>query len=284
LPFKANQDRRHRIPRQKHRVTNWPAYDAGLRARGSLTVWFSAEAIEGWRAEARTGRGGQPKYSNLAIATALVLRAVFRLALRQTEGLIGSILALLGLNLPVPDHSTLSRRADTLEVARPRRGREPVHLLVDSTGLRLCGPGEWLAEKHGTRRRRAWRVLHLATDADTDYVVASVLTDKDADDGSRVGPLARPDRGFGRLLHRRRRLRPGRCLRRSRGAPSRCGRGRTTTRERCAKRSRAVGTDAARHPSPVHRRARPHGLAAGVGVQLARPGRGRRLAVEARHR
>jgi Transposase DDE domain len=137
----------------------------------------------------RSGRGGQPKYSALAIATALTLRAVFRLALRQTEGLIGSVLRLLGLDLPVPDHSTLSRRAETLAVPRPKPGSAPVHLLVDSTGLRLCGPGEWLVEKHGSKRRRAWRVLHLATDADTGRIVASVLTDKDVDDGSRVGPL-----------------------------------------------------------------------------------------------
>jgi DDE family transposase len=189
LPFKANSDRRHRIPKQRHRVTNWAAYEAGLRARGSLTVWFTAEAVEAWRAEPRTGRGGQARYSALAVTTALTLRAVFRLALRQTEGLIGSILALLGLDLAVPDHTTLSRRAGTLEVARPRRGREPAHLLVDSTGLKLCGPGEWLEEKHGTKRRRAWRVLHLATDADTGRIVASALTDRDADDGSQVGPL-----------------------------------------------------------------------------------------------
>src|SRR3954454_20273392 len=117
------------------------------------------------------------------------LRAVFRLALRQTEGLIGSVLQLLDLDLPVPDHSTLSRRAATLEVPRPKAGSAPVHLLVDSTGLKLCGPGEWLAEKHGTKRRPAWRVLHLATNADTGRIVASVLTNKDADDGSQVGPL-----------------------------------------------------------------------------------------------
>jgi hypothetical protein len=155
MPFKANADRRHRIPKQRQKVTNWAEYDAGLRARGSLTVWFTAEAIEGWQAEARSGRGGQAKYSDLAIATALTLRAVFRLALRQTEGLIGSILQLLGLDLAVPDHSTLSRRAETLEVLRPKTGSEPVHLLVDSTGLRLCGPGGWLEEKHGSKRRRA---------------------------------------------------------------------------------------------------------------------------------
>ena len=107
MPFKANQDRRHRIPRQRHRVTNWPAYEVGLRARGSLTLWFTAEAVAAWRAEPRTIRDGQPRYSGLAITTALTLRAVFRLALRQTEGLIGSILALLGHELRVPDHTTL---------------------------------------------------------------------------------------------------------------------------------------------------------------------------------
>jgi hypothetical protein len=125
----------------------------------------------------------------LAIATALTLRAVFRLAVRQTEGLIASVLQLLGLNLQVPDHSTLSRRAEVLEMPRPKAGNTPVHLLVDSTGLKLCGPGEGLEEKHGSKRRRAWRVLHLATDADTGHIVASALTDKEVDDGSQIGPL-----------------------------------------------------------------------------------------------
>src|SRR3954451_3534088 len=111
LPFKLNQNRRHHIPKQKRKVMNWREYDASLRQRGSLTVWFSDEAIEGWRAAPRTTRGGQPWYSPLAILTALTLRAVFRLALRQTEGLIASIIHLLGLDLAVPDHSTLSRRA-----------------------------------------------------------------------------------------------------------------------------------------------------------------------------
>src|SRR5215203_5101775 len=92
VPFKLNQDRRHHIARQRHRVTNWPAYDASLRQRGSLTVWFTDKAIAAWKAEPRTTRGGQPWYSELAILTALMLRAVFRLAYRQTEGLIGSII------------------------------------------------------------------------------------------------------------------------------------------------------------------------------------------------
>jgi hypothetical protein len=190
MPFKANAARRHRIPEQRYRVTNWAEYDAALRQRGSLTVWFTKEAIAAWRAEPRTTRGGQAHYSALAIKTALTLRAVFRLALRQTEGLIGSILQLLGLDLAVPDHSTLSRRAETLAVPNlspnPRR---PVHLLVDSTGLRLCGPGEWLVEKHGTRRRRSWRKLHIGVDAETGQILASELTTSDVDDGSQVEPL-----------------------------------------------------------------------------------------------
>ena len=138
VPFKLNQDRRHHIPKQKRKVTNWREYDAGLRQRGSLTVWFTDEAVQAWQAEPRTTRGGQPDYSALAILTALTLRAVFRLPFRQTEGLIGSVIGLLGLDLAVPDHTTLCRRAETLEVPRPRprSDGEPVHLLVDSTGLK----------------------------------------------------------------------------------------------------------------------------------------------------
>jgi putative copper export protein len=146
MPFKANAARRHHIAKQTRKVVNWAAHDASLRQRGTLTVWFTDEAIAAWRAAPRTTRGGQAWYSPLAILTALTLKAVFRLALRQTEGLIGSIIGLLGLTLAIPGHSTLSRRAETLDVPRPRSGRgadsEPVHLLVDSTGLRLCGAGE----------------------------------------------------------------------------------------------------------------------------------------------
>src|SRR3954470_18446126 len=175
------------------------ALDSNVEAptRRSLTIWFTDEAIAAWRAEPRTTRGGQPWYSELAILTALTLRAVFRLAYRQTEELIGSLMRLLGLALPVPDHTTLSRRAAALEVPQPRSGsnadagREaaPVRLLVDSTGLKLCGPGEWRIEKHGTKTRRSWRALHLGVDADTGEIVAATLTTPDVDDGSQAGPL-----------------------------------------------------------------------------------------------
>src|SRR4051794_30830487 len=96
MPFKANADRRHHIPKQRRRVTNWAEYDAALRQRGSLTVWFTEEAVAAWEAEPRTTPGGQPHYSDLAIRTALTLKAVFRLALRQTEGLIGSLFVCSG--------------------------------------------------------------------------------------------------------------------------------------------------------------------------------------------
>jgi len=123
---------------------------------------------------------------------------VFRLAYRQAEGLFGSVVSLLGLSLRVPDHTTLSRRAATLDVPQPRTGStgagaeadsEPMHLLVDSTGLKLCGKGEWLLEKHGTKTRRSWRKLHLGIDADTGQIVASTLTPKDVDDASQADPL-----------------------------------------------------------------------------------------------
>src|SRR3954449_11129294 len=190
MPHKYNADRRHHIARPKRRVTNWAAYNEALRQRGSLTVWFTDEAIAAWKAAPRTTPGGQPHYSDLAITTALTLRAVFHLALRQTEGLIGSIVQLLGLELPVPDFSTLNRRAQSLELpAQPRTTGGAIHLLVDSSGLKLGGPGEWLVEKHGTSRRRSWRKLHIGFDAGTGRIVASILTDRDVDDASQVGPL-----------------------------------------------------------------------------------------------
>ena len=190
LPFKYHAEHRHRIPKARYRVTNWSEYEASLRQRGSLTVWFTDEAIQAWRAKPRTTPGGQPHYSSLAISTALAMRMVFGLALRQTEGLISSVIGLLRLNLAVPDHSTLSRRAKTLEVPRLRRaGTGPLHLLVDSTGLKLGGAGEWLIEKHGASRRRSWRKLHIGVDAASGEIVAVAVTRKDIDDAAMADAL-----------------------------------------------------------------------------------------------
>src|ERR1700682_3128974 len=190
VPFKHHAERRHHIPKPRYRVTNWPEYDAALRRRGSLTIWFTDEAIAAWRAGPRTTPGGQPYYSALAITTALTMRAVFHLALRQTEGLIGSVITLLGLALTVPDHSTMSRRGKTLVLPPLRRSETgPLHLLVDSTGLKLGGAGEWLVEQHGTSRRRSWRKLHIGIDAGSGEIVAIELTAKDVDDAARTGAL-----------------------------------------------------------------------------------------------
>src|SRR3954469_16914470 len=299
VPFKLNQDRRHHIPRKRHKVANWREYDASLRQRGSLTVWFTDEAVAAWAAEPRTTRGGQPWYSALAILTALTLRAVFRLAYRQTEGLIGSVIDLLGLALRVPDHTTLSRRAATLEVPRPRSGSagagadsEPVHLLVDSTGLKLCGAGEWLLEKHGTRTRRSWRKLHVGVDADTGRIVAAALTTNDVDDGALAGPLL--DRVAGPVAsftadgaYDQDRVYAGVAARHPEAgvgvpprAPPRGGRGRPAARDRRAQRDGRGRADTARPPSPAHRRARAHGLAESVRVHETSPGRGRHRQVE----
>src|SRR6202035_4129505 len=129
-------------------------------------------------------------YSALAITTALTMGMVFHLALRQTERLIGSVIGLLGLDLAVPDHSTLSRRAKTLEVPPLRRqGTGPLHLLVDSTGLKLGGAGEWLVEKHVPSRRRSWRKLHVGIDANNGEIVAVGVAKKEIDDGAPVDTL-----------------------------------------------------------------------------------------------
>jgi hypothetical protein len=191
MPFKAKSKSRHHIPRQRRRVTNWASYEASLRQRGGLTLWFSEDAIAGWKAERRTTQGGQPRYSALAIVTALTLRAVYHLGLRQTEGLIASIFKLLDLPIATPDHTTLSRRSSTVEVPVPRSGQgtAPMHLLVDSTGLKFHGPGEWTVEKHGTKTRRSWRKLHLGVNSETGEIVATTLTAKETDDGAEVGPL-----------------------------------------------------------------------------------------------
>ena len=290
MPFKLNQYRRRHIPKQTRKVMNslgallrsWREYDASLRQRGSLTVWFTDEAIEGWRAEPRTTQGGQRWYSPLAILTALTLRAVLHLALCQTEGLIGSIFGLLGLTPAVPDHSPLCRQAETLEVPRPqaRRDGELLHLLVDSTGLKLFGAGEWLVEKHGTRTRRTWRKLHIGLNADTGQIVAAAPTTKDGDDGDEVGKLldqvAGPVASFT-----------------ADGAYDQEGVSAAVAERHpeaaiiVPPRSTAVPSDgrdrahAARLPSAQHRRARAGSLAESLRLHEAGPGRGGHEPVQA---
>jgi hypothetical protein len=197
MPFKHNAARRHRIPRARYRVTNWPAYEAGLRRRGDLTLWLDEASLAGWAAPKRSSPGGQPLYSELAIELVLTLRLVFHMALRQAEAFSRSVLRLLGAALPVPDHTTLSRRGRAFAGRQPRvlASAGPIHLLLDSTGLELFGQGEWDAEKHG-RTRRQWRKLHLAVDAETGEIGAHVLTDGHADDAAQVPALLGQAEGY----------------------------------------------------------------------------------------
>ena len=192
MPYKANEARRHRIPRARYRVTNWPEYDRALQRRGSLTVWVTPEALAAWHPP-KTGRRGRSRtYSDMAIETGHLLRLAFGRPWRQTEGLLRSLATLLGLDIGIPDHTTFSRRSPGLTLAgalaeAQRSG--PVHVVIDATGLKVHGAGEWLVEKHGERGRRSWRKLHLAVDPGTGEILASALTTTEEGDASQVGPL-----------------------------------------------------------------------------------------------
>ncbi len=189
MPYKCNESRRHHIKKMKFHVTNWPAYDAALRQRGSLTFWIENEALEQWQ---RTGKAGQARFTDLAIQASLTLRTVFKLGLRQTEGLMGSVIALMELPLKAPDHTTISRRSATLTVAHsPTQTGGPLDIVIDSTGLKVYGAGQWLEDKHGKtgkKSARRYRKLHLAIDS-SGKVLAMTLTDQQADDPSQVKPL-----------------------------------------------------------------------------------------------
>jgi Transposase DDE domain len=191
MPNKHNAARRHHIPKMAFGITNWTEYEAGLKQRGSLTLWITVEAIQQWKALRRTTPGGQAHYSELTIGAFLMLRTAFRMPLRQTEGLMASVLSLMGLTLKVPDHTTVSRRSATLAPWPKEKDLPtgPLHVLIDSSGLKVFGAGQWLQEKHGAKSRRGWRKLHLAVDADGFTIVAHTLTEQDVDDPSQVGPL-----------------------------------------------------------------------------------------------
>src|SRR5215213_9805418 len=192
MPYKANEARRHKIPRARYKVCNWPEYDRALQQRGSLTVWVTPEALAAWHPP-RTGRRGRsPQYAEIAIETGHLLRLAFGRPWRQTEGLLRSLATLLGLSIGVPDHTTFSRRSPGLALAGPLARAQrtgPVHVVIDATGLKVHGAGEWLVETHGGRGKRTWRKLHLAVDPDSGEILASELTTSDEGDASLVGPL-----------------------------------------------------------------------------------------------
>src|SRR5918911_820469 len=167
MPYKVNEARRHKIPRARYKVTNWPEYDRALQQRGSLTVWVTPEALAAWHPPKTGRRGRSPQYADIAIETGHLLRLAFGRPWRQTEGLLRSLATLLGLDIGVPDHTTFSRRSPGLVLASALAQAQrtgPVHVVIDATGLKVYGAGEWLTEKHGERGQRTWRKLHLAVD------------------------------------------------------------------------------------------------------------------------
>ncbi len=179
-PYRYPKRSQYKYTNKPYRVRNWPEYESALQKRGKLTLWFSEEAIVAWHVPASGKSGGQRVYSDLAIETALTVRRVYHLGPRQTEGFLRSVSALLGLEIRIPDHPTLSRRAMTLAPVhiRPTGSNGPVHILIDSTGLKVHR-GRGSRDK---RNRRQWRKLHLVVDADTGDILASELTTRRASD------------------------------------------------------------------------------------------------------
>ena len=182
---KRNQ---YKHAKSRYRVRNWAEYEAGLQTRGDLTIWLSGAALDAWKAPPSGKPGGQRTYADIAIEAALTIRMVFQLPLRQTEGFLRCLAELLEVDLPVPDHTTLSRRLKKLSDIRFRRpsADRPIHLLIDSTGLRVH-----VGNLRTPPRNRAWRKLHLAVDAAAGEILASDLTSRRTHDATQVPALFR---------------------------------------------------------------------------------------------
>lgn len=177
--------------RQAYRLRNWTDYNKALVRRGSLSVWVGEDALAAWHEHKRSGRRGCPRtYSAAAILTMATLSEVYGLPLRATKGLLVSVFELLGVGLPVPCYTTLSRRRQSLAVALPRlRKSEPLHLVVDSTGVKIYGEGEWKVRRYGWSKRRTWRKLHLGADETTGELAAAAVSTNSCGDGQALPAL-----------------------------------------------------------------------------------------------
>lgn len=174
-----------------YKITNWKKYNESLVERGSVTLWLSDDVLAGWRAKHDATKVGRPfVYSDAAIECLLTIREAFQLPYRQTEGFVRSLLALLAVDAEIPDYSSLAKRAGrlsaTLDAAR-RRGA--VDVVVDSTGLKVFGEGEWKTRTHGKSKRRTWRKLHLSVNPATREIVAELLTENSGHDADQVAAL-----------------------------------------------------------------------------------------------
>lgn len=166
------------MAKQKFKITNWSAYNKALRQRGSLTVWLDESAIAAWTDTTQPQRRGRPlHYTEMAITTVLMMKRVFNLSLRALQGFVDSIFKMMALPLRCPDYSLVSRRSKTVNISikTPTRG-EISHLVIDGTGLKVLGEGEWKVRQHGAYRRRIWRKLHLAVDSETHEIICADLS------------------------------------------------------------------------------------------------------------
>lgn len=176
---------------QTYRVRNWSEYNKSLVGRGNLTIWISEAAMAHWYELETSGkRGSSLTYSNLAIQACLMVKMLFKLPLRQTEGFVNSLFEMMRIALSSPDYTTLSRRLSSLEVKLPLRNLGgKLHLCIDSTGVKVYGEGEWKVRTHGWSKRRTWRKLHLAIDAETQQIVGVEATSNAVDDAAAVEDL-----------------------------------------------------------------------------------------------
>ena len=173
------------------RIRNWSEYNKGLKQRGSLTFWISPEVLDNWEVKEKTGKpGSTPTYSNQAIVTMVSLKSVMSLPGRALCGFVESVFQLMGVELSVPDHTTISRRLKRLEVKLPiKPASDKRHVVIDSTGIKVYGEGEWKTRQHGVSKRRTWRKLHLAVDEATGEILSSVVTDNRCHDSEVLGEL-----------------------------------------------------------------------------------------------
>lgn len=174
-----------------YKITNWREYNESLVQRGSITFWFSEDVIDCWHHANDRPKVGHPfVYSDTAIECLLALRELFQLPYRQTEGLGKSLTQLMQITLDIPDYTSLAKRAAKVGVVLDvRKHNGPIDVVVDSTGMKVFGEGEWKTRKHGISKRRTWRKLHLAVNPDTHEIEAETLTENGCDDASQVDPL-----------------------------------------------------------------------------------------------
>jgi hypothetical protein len=189
MPYKFNESRRHKIKKALYKVTNWAEYNDALRNRGDITIWFTQDAVDNWRPAKTGGRGRPVEYSDHTIETEMLIRQVFKLALRQTEGFMTSIARIMGAAIVIPDFSCISKRTVKLPIILLTKAMKPGSVvIVDSTGLKVYGKDEWHQEKHDVPARRTWRKLHLAID-EHHQVLACELTTPEVGDPTAVVDL-----------------------------------------------------------------------------------------------